>query len=375
MIRYITNLYPKKNNPQSGIFIKEQLDALVGSVDFDVHILKSIFPAFTENWKVYAADVLAEKNLPYDLEELDVLDFPKQVGLKITLNLLNKNLQKMDWKKVDLVHIHYLYPGILVTPFLIENKIPYIIHIHGSDWEQFRSINRLKNIILDGLIQAKKIVFPGDENYKNAQKLYPNKCFYLPNGIDFNSIELKNTKNKLLDEKTLLCVANVTKGKGLKRLLAFMNTPKKHKWKIEVYGKVIDKGIMNELKQGFESSKHSIDFHGAQPKSEIYKALKNADVFVHTSLKESFGIAVIEAMYAKLPIIASNTGIIQQATSNSALLKTDFNKPDELTWFLDNHEEINSKDIELNHTFASKFSLGVYKERLLNLYEEIRIHA
>lgn len=369
MIRHITNLYPKKNNPQYGIFIKEQLDALKEDIELDALILKSTFPAFTENWKVYADEILTNQNDTFDVKELNVFDFPKQVGLRFTLKLLESNLQKLDWEQVELVHIHYLYPGILVTPFLIKNKIPYLIHVHGSDWEQFRAIPRLKSLINKGLNQAKKIIFAGKENFDKGLAIYPAKSVYLPNGIDFSSIETEEEKLNNPDEKTVICVANVIPLKGLNRLSVLAKIQLKYSWKIEVYGKIIDKKIVKELEDVFKNSKHSIHFFGAKPKSDIYEALKKATIFIQTSYRESFGIAVIEAMFSKLPIIASNTGIIQQAESNSALLKTDFTESDLLKNFLDHHEEILSHDLGLNVDFASKFSMEVYKKALLNLYK------
>jgi glycosyltransferase involved in cell wall biosynthesis len=51
-----------------------------------------------------------------------------------------------------------------------------------------------------------------------------------------------------------------------------------------------------------------ITFMGYKSRTEIYRHLQEADCFVLSSLHEGLGIVVQEAMYAGLPVIATNSG-------------------------------------------------------------------
>jgi glycosyltransferase involved in cell wall biosynthesis len=51
-----------------------------------------------------------------------------------------------------------------------------------------------------------------------------------------------------------------------------------------------------------------VQFQGAMPHDEVLKLMPTADVFVHCSNREGLGIAIMEAMGAGLPVVASRVG-------------------------------------------------------------------
>lgn len=48
-------------------------------------------------------------------------------------------------------------------------------------------------------------------------------------------------------------------------------------------------------------------FFGTIPNAQVAKALQSFDVFVNCSIKESFGVAIVEAMACGLPVVATDT--------------------------------------------------------------------
>ena len=370
MIRHITNLYPRVNYPTHGIFIKEQLQELSKSIEIDGLIIKSLFPPLTSNWKIYHSNIL-KSDEHFQLEQIGILDFPKNVALCVTLAQINKSLSKISWNKVELVHIHYLYPGVLVTPFLIKNEIPFIVHVHGSDWNQFRHRENLKKMIEIALAKSKAILFSGSENYQNANINYGNKAILLKNGVNFKIIDLiqaqKELNKKWID---LITVANVVQVKGLEKLQIFANQKFKVPVRINIYGEIIDAGIQEKLLELFIRSENQIIFHKTLPKNDLIRKLKASDFYIHTSIKESFGIAVMEAMYAGLPIIATNTGNIQNCNENSFLMKTEFNSITEIGDFIFEKER-NEYDKIKNIESINELSLSNYSEKLINIYKNI----
>jgi glycosyltransferase involved in cell wall biosynthesis len=51
-----------------------------------------------------------------------------------------------------------------------------------------------------------------------------------------------------------------------------------------------------------------VEMMGARPHSEVHDALRDADVYLHTSENESFGVAVAEAMAVGLPVVVTDSG-------------------------------------------------------------------
>jgi glycosyltransferase involved in cell wall biosynthesis len=72
---------------------------------------------------------------------------------------------------------------------------------------------------------------------------------------------------------------------------------------------VVDLGLENR-----------VHFTGEIPAPDVQSWLKSADAFVFPSLWESMGLAVVEAMAAGLPVIASDISAMQEVLGDSALL-------------------------------------------------------
>ena len=67
---------------------------------------------------------------------------------------------------------------------------------------------------------------------------------------------------------------------------------------------------MNEFIQQHQLSSF-IKYHGWVDNERKEKLFRTADIFVHPSIFESFGISILEAMSYQLPIIATPVGVLQ----------------------------------------------------------------
>jgi glycosyltransferase involved in cell wall biosynthesis len=102
----------------------------------------------------------------------------------------------------------------------------------------------------------------------------------------------------------------------------------------------------------------------------IYSA---CSVFLYPSLRESFGIPMIEAMASGAPLIASNTSCMPEVAGDAALFIDPF-KPGEITdaiiRMLDS-EELRQHHVQKGFERASHFSWQKMAEEVIKLYEEI----
>lgn len=108
------------------------------------------------------------------------------------------------------------------------------------------------------------------------------------------------------------------------------------------------------------------------PNSELPVIYSSALMFLYPSIRESFGIPILEAMACGTPVITSNTSSMPEIAGNSALLVNPF-KPEELASSINeliyNHTkraELSFKGLQRVEKFSwidnARITLGLYNE-------------
>jgi len=96
-------------------------------------------------------------------------------------------------------------------------------------------------------------------------------------------------------------------------------------------------------------------------------------LFLYPSLRESFGIPILEAMRCGAPVITSNTSSMPEVAGDAALLINPF-KPEEITgaiFRLIGEAEFRSDLIQKGFNHVSKFSWNSMAQNVLKIYSEI----
>ncbi len=102
----------------------------------------------------------------------------------------------------------------------------------------------------------------------------------------------------------------------------------------------------------------------------IYNLCK---VFLYPSLRESFGIPMLEAMRCGVPVITSNTSSMPEVSGGAAYIIDPY-KPEEITQGIDKllHDENLRKElVDKGLKQAAKFSWRNMAKEVLKLYEEV----
>lgn len=97
------------------------------------------------------------------------------------------------------------------------------------------------------------------------------------------------------------------------------------------------------------------------------------ELFLYTSLRESFGIPMLEAMACGAPVITSNTSSMPEVAGEAALLVDPF-KPDEITSAmvrLTSDSTLRQTLIREGFLQAAKFSWKAMAEDVLRIYQKI----
>lgn len=219
-----------------------------------------------------------------------------------------------------LVEDHYFSRYLLLTnviqTYIRKNQIATVVHLfypYDSSDPCFirRSIYRLIERLY--LSFANVIVLSSEYSKREVVSLGidPSKLHVFYPGLDREKFAMAPPVNKSVSaERKILCVANYIPRKGLRYLIKAFAQANRSNFKLHLVGNVKDSALYyRQLKKQVASlglTGH-VYFHNGEDQNNIKYLYATSDIFVLPSLKETFGIVLIEAMHHHLPIITTNT--------------------------------------------------------------------
>ncbi len=136
------------------------------------------------------------------------------------------------------------------------------------------------------------------------------KLVLLPLGFDVTDIPFDDQKNPGKGPFKILYAGRISQMKGVKYLLeAVKNLPRKD---VELH--LI--GFKQGSEQALDRYKGHFIWHPPVPQRELFKIYKDYDMLVLPSIFEGFGLVIIEAMAAGLPVITTSHTIGPQIIMN-----------------------------------------------------------
>lgn len=126
------------------------------------------------------------------------------------------------------------------------------------------------------------------------------KCFYVPNILDTVPERLSK-----LNEKRLISVGRLSREKAYEDLLDVFQVihKKEPSWRLDIIGDGAQKNLLGDriFAEGWTDC---VKLHGFQDKTYINNLLSKSSIYLMSSITESFGIVLIEAMSHGLPCVA-----------------------------------------------------------------------
>ena len=253
----------------------------------------------------------------------------------------NKSLyQNMGW----------LYRRLVVPRIL--KKCKYIITV--SDFERNNIITRLgipserMVMIYNGYNEWFKPLKDLDMKYRKYIK-EPGYFFFLG-----------NTDPKKNTERTLIAYSKYLELSKVKRKLLMAD---------------LDKSYLDDIivKNHIENIYPNIQMPGYIVNSDLPYIYNNAFAFLYTSLRESFGIPLLEAMACGTPVITSNTSSMPEIGGRNAILINP-ESPGEIAQMmikLEKDRDFYDQQKELGIKRAKLFSWRQTAEQLLEVYERV----
>ena len=185
-----------------------------------------------------------------------------------------------------------------------------------------------------------------------------------------NEKEKQSVRQRYTDgKKYFLYVGSLHARKNLNNLIlgfnAFKNTTESDA-KLLIVGKIMweTKGLQAILKQC--EHKDDIIFTGRKSDEELSKILASAIALSYVPFFEGFGIPIVEAYAAGVPVITSTTTCLPEIAGNGALY-ADPSKPDEIAIAMGkmaNNQSLREQLIQNGQTINQQFSW----DKTANLY-------
>ncbi len=210
----------------------------------------------------------------------------------------------------DLVHAQDLIIGIPAFGAKKLLKKPYLVWGQGLDiykpWLLKKQWSRLV------LGNADAIVALTNHMKTEMQNICNRDIYVIPNGVDcsrFDSISRKRARSILGikdNEKVILFVGRLSRGKGVEYLIRAMGLIycNNKDAKLVLVGDGKERKELEQLTAALNIDDVT-HFVGIVSNERIPEIMVASDIFVLPSLSEGFPIVIIEAMAARLPIIAT----------------------------------------------------------------------
>lgn len=211
----------------------------------------------------------------------------------------------------DITFAHSVIPAAYARLAGVKNVISVLHSEKNYESGRIKYFEKLLQYRLAGVISVSEVAL---KNYsKNFS--YP-KTKYIPNGISIEGIkrttaERKSTRNRLGFCETDFVVVQIGRIDLIKQqhlsLQAMMPVIKDNgSVHLLLAGLVEDNLYLDRLKNIAEDAGITQNVRFLGPRNDVADLLAAADLFLMPSLREAQGIAMVEALSAGLPIIASS---------------------------------------------------------------------
>jgi N-acetyl-alpha-D-glucosaminyl L-malate synthase BshA len=294
------------------------------------------------------------------ISKYPLFDFPPY-----ELALSSKLVDVVRFEKLDLLHVHYAIPhasAAYMAKQILKTyniNIPVITTLHGTDITlvgRDPSYNPVVTFSInesDGVTAVSEDLKKDTLNHFNITK----EIQVIPNFIDLSRFNLKPREHfkKAIapgDERVITHTSNFRK---VKRTMDVIQIFKKIKEKIPSKLLMVGDGPERANNEKLCRELGIVDdvrFLGKQ--DAVEEILSVTDLFLMPSESESFGLAALEAMACKVPVIATNVGGIPELIVNG------------VTGFMSNVGDIDDMAKNALHILEDCERLNIFKKAALN---------
>lgn len=301
----VTPWYPTQSQPYWGSFVRDTVHALDGEFD-DVVVLHAlrVDPGSSEPATITHDRGIEVRTVPVALEAAA----PRAELARRTRDALVAHVDLL--RSAVVVHVHVGMPTGWAVVDLVADDVPVVVTEHASYLNQVfaeptsramyvETVERSRALLTvsEAMARALRIAVPGASE----------RILTVSNPVDVARLEPRDRPPVALDR--WLYVGNLLAAKGVLRLVdAFADWVTDHPdAHLTLVGDGVDRSDVEQAVQAAELADR-VHFVGRVAPDEVVRYYRAADVLVHLSVSETFGLTALEAVATGLPVLATATG-------------------------------------------------------------------
>ena len=316
----------------------------------------------------------------------------EDVSLVIINNQIDNRLISLLDKRVRLISIKR-HPGSKnIIPLLILNYQLFqlkanVLHCHdsiiaGMLFPLFKSKLCLTVHTLDisskYLNRYRKIISISESVQKDLSKRLKTVSYLVENGIKIESIKQKQTLMPAANSFKIVVIGRLEhhiKGQHI-LIKALYNIKKQTSMPIQIdfIGNGSSIMYLQSLVAQYDLTQF-VHFKGLKNRNFIYEHLQDYNLLVQPSICEGFGLTVVEALVAKVPVLVSGKGpteIVHNGQFGCVFKAGDINDCSEkLLWIISNYTKLEKMINDAAEYAIKNFSLSKMVNQYKKIYQQI----
>lgn len=302
----------------SGVVATELGMALSKTQGHDVHFVTYSHPVRLE-----------ELSAKLRFHEVDVREYDLFRYQPYELALSSKLVEVVTRYKVDLLHVHYAIPhayAAYMAKQMLEDlgiQVPIVTTLHGTDITLVGSHQLYRQAVTFSINNSDIVTAVSKSLRKDTIELFDTQkeIHVIPNFIDVQkhkSRKIRCNRSLIESDRDKKIITHISNFRPLKRVLDVIQIFEKIRSKTP--SKLLMVGHGPERNRAYNYCRENnllqdVMFLGKS--TEIEKILCFSDLFLLPSKQESFGLAALEAMLHKVPVVSSDAGGISEVNKHN----------------------------------------------------------
>ena len=251
--------------------------------------------------------------------EVNVPDYPLFHFQPYELALSSKLVDMVKLHQIELLHVHYAIPhayAAYMAKKMLQDQginLPIVTTLHGTDITLVGSHPFYKSAVAFSINHSDCVTSVSESLKKDTLDLFDIRkdIMVSPNFVDFekHSSHNEDCERHVIAPAHERIISHVSNFRSVKRILdvvrIFEKIVKEVPAKLIMVGEGPDKQAAMDYCQEHGIA-DSVKFIGKS--NQVFEVLCYSDLFILPSETESFGLAALEAMMMRVPVISTNTG-------------------------------------------------------------------
>jgi glycosyltransferase involved in cell wall biosynthesis len=220
--------------------------------------------------------------------------------------------------KPDIIHSHYASSYGLIGA--LTNFHPFVLSIWGNDVFDFPRKTFLHKLIFKFILDKTDYILATSEVMQKEAAIYTDKYVeVLPFGVDIEKFIPINKGQKNKNTLYIGLIKSLESHYGIEYLIKAFKLVKQKELPVDIKLMIIGSGsIGKKLKKLAADLKlqNDIQFIGNISNESAPEYHNKLDIEVYLSVKESFGVSVVEALACEKPVVVSNIGGLNEIVND-----------------------------------------------------------